>query len=106
MHVSSLTLDLNGLPDQDFRFSRFCRYLSESKVLRSVTFTCKTYTGCSRLPGRFVRALTENSLIEEVSFNGDVAIQHWNEDLLVCMQSKAKSLKRLSIPFLIWNAFP
>jgi hypothetical protein len=103
MHVSSLTLDLNGLPDQNFRFSRFCRYLSESRVLRSVTFTCKTYTGCSRLPRRFVRALTENSLIEEVSFSGDVAIENCYEDLLAFIQGKAKSLMRLSIPFLHWT---
>jgi hypothetical protein len=98
--VSSLTLDLDGPPPGNC--PGLCRYLSESKVLRSVTFTCTvTCSGWSGLPGTLVRALTGNSFIQEVAFRG-VAVPKYR-DFLSFLQSKAQSLKSLSIPSVHWT---
>jgi hypothetical protein len=162
VHVSSFTLDLNGLLDQNFNCASLCHYLNESKLLRSVTITCKRTLGFAGLLGRLVRALIGNSnrikqtillitggseaapcvsvlalprtegaaagvavlvisvaaAFEETSlwysrqsrseivrmaFCGDVAVQHWNEDLLAFIQSKTQSRRRLSIDSACWT---
>jgi hypothetical protein len=103
VHVSSFTLDLYGMPGQHFDCASLCHYLSESKALRSVTITCKRNLGFSSFPGRLVRALTENALIEEVTFCGDLVIENWYEDFLAFIQSKTQSLRRLSIPWIQWT---
>jgi hypothetical protein len=103
VRVSSLTLVVSGSPPMsDQQCTGLCRYLSESKVLRSVTFTSTvTCSGWSGLPGTLVRALTGNSLIQEVAFRG-VAVPKYR-DFLAFLQSKAQSLKRLSIPYVQWT---
>jgi hypothetical protein len=97
VHVSSVTLDLNDLSDPSVQCASLCQYLGKSKVLRSVTLTCHRNFGFSSLPGTFVRALTGNALVEAVTFCGDIAMQYWYDDFLAFLQSKAQSLKRLSI---------
>jgi hypothetical protein len=70
-----------------------CRFLIETKVLRSVTFTC--YFGCvSEFPGRLLHALARNPRIQEATFCDDAVPNR---------QYKTQSLKRLSIPFLRWT---
>jgi hypothetical protein len=102
-HVASLTLDFNGLKsNRTFQCPRLFRYLSESKVLRRVTLACARYSGCSDLPKRLVRALTENPLIEEATFRAFLD-KYWHDDVLAFLQRKPHSLKRLSLFLRSWT---
>jgi hypothetical protein len=99
VHVSSLALHLTRLAEERPDLTSLCQYLSESEVLRSVTFTC--YFSRSGLPGRLVRSLVASSLIQEVAFCGGAVPKY--EVFLAFLQSKTLLLKRLSIPSIDWT---
>jgi hypothetical protein len=103
VHVLLLMVGLDGLSAQNLQFSALCLHLSESNVLQSVTFTCCNYSGCSSLPGRLIRALTEISHIQQVRFCKVAPMHYWYKDFLAFLQSKTQSLKQLSVPSVPWT---
>jgi hypothetical protein len=103
VRVWSVTLGVCGPPSSQEEFPGLCKYLRESKVLQSVTFTCATSSCRPGLPGSLVRAMTGNSSIQEVTVCRNVGIDCCPENFLAFLQSKAQSLKSLSIPLVHWT---